>query len=148
MQIWAVICGWWLMWWGSGACCIPIRPGSWIHRVIQFQYISCSNDHMGVQYSILTTFFQTRMRLQGGLMMSANLRSKFIKERRKTSISFMSLSSKSRATSTIPSRGNQIMVSVTELKLRCLTLRRLMSYIYGAPILDVSRSHTTTQHSR
>ena len=23
-----------------------------------------------------------------------------------------------------------------------LTLRRLMSYIYGAPILDVSRSHT------
>jgi len=30
----------------------------------------------------------------------------------------------------------------------CLSLRRLMSYIYGAPILDVSRSHTTTQHSR
>jgi len=29
-----------------------------------------------------------------------------------------------------------------------LTLRRLMSYIYGAPILDVSRSHTTTPHSR
>ena len=29
-----------------------------------------------------------------------------------------------------------------------LTLRLLMSYrcIYGAPILDVSRSHTTTQH--
>ena len=33
-------------------------------------------------------------------------------------------------------------------KERYLTLRRLMSYIYGAPILDVSRSHTTTQHSR
>ena len=33
---------------------------------------------------------------------------------------------------------------------RYLTLRRLMSYIYiyGAPILDVSRLHTTTQHSR
>ena len=39
---------------------------------------------------------------------------------------------------------------------RLLTLRLLMSYIYiyiyiyiyGAPILDVSRSHTTTQHSR
>jgi len=32
---------------------------------------------------------------------------------------------------------------------RCiLTLRRLMSYTYGAPILDVSISHTTTQHSR
>jgi hypothetical protein len=29
-----------------------------------------------------------------------------------------------------------------------LTLRWLMSYIYGAPIPDVSRSHTTTQHSR
>jgi len=29
-----------------------------------------------------------------------------------------------------------------------LTIRLLMSYIYGAPILDVSRSHTTTQHSR
>ena len=23
-----------------------------------------------------------------------------------------------------------------------------MSYIYGAPILDISRSHTATQHSR
>jgi len=30
----------------------------------------------------------------------------------------------------------------------CLILRWLMSYIYGAPILDVSRSHTTTQYSR
>jgi len=29
-----------------------------------------------------------------------------------------------------------------------LTLRLLMSYTYGPPILDVSRSHTTTQHSR
>ena len=29
-----------------------------------------------------------------------------------------------------------------------LTLRLLVSYIYGALILDVSRSHTTTQHSR
>jgi len=29
-----------------------------------------------------------------------------------------------------------------------LTLRLLMSYIYGAHILDVSRPHTTTQHSR
>ena len=37
-----------------------------------------------------------------------------------------------------------------QFKKRCLTLRLLMSYIYiyGAPILDVSRSHTTTQHSR
>jgi hypothetical protein len=31
---------------------------------------------------------------------------------------------------------------------RHLTLRVLMSYIYGVHILDVSRSHTTTQHSR
>jgi hypothetical protein len=29
-----------------------------------------------------------------------------------------------------------------------LTLRWLMSYIYGVPIPDVSRSHTMTQHSR
>jgi len=36
----------------------------------------------------------------------------------------------------------------TKHRLLYLTLRRLMSYIYGAPILDVSRSHTTTQHSR
>ena len=39
------------------------------------------------------------------------------------------------------------------VKCRCyscpiVTLRLLMSYIYGAPILDVSRSHTTTHHSR
>jgi len=33
-------------------------------------------------------------------------------------------------------------------KIPSLTLRRLMSYIYGAHILDVSGSHTTTQHSR
>ena len=29
-----------------------------------------------------------------------------------------------------------------------LHVSRIMSYIHGAPILDVSRSHTTTQHSR
>ena len=29
-----------------------------------------------------------------------------------------------------------------------LTLTLLMSYIYGVPILDVSRPHTTTHHSR
>jgi len=40
------------------------------------------------------------------------------------------------------------MRSKAERILARLTLRRLMSYIYGAPILDVSRSHTTTQHSR
>ena len=38
------------------------------------------------------------------------------------------------------------MITVSEN--RMLTLRILMSYIYGAPILDVSRSHTTTHHSR
>ena len=36
----------------------------------------------------------------------------------------------------------------TKRRMLYLTLRRLMSYIYGAPILDVSRSHATTQHSR
>ena len=37
---------------------------------------------------------------------------------------------------------------VSRIRVKLLTLRRLMSYIYGAPILDISRSHTTTQHSR
>ena len=38
--------------------------------------------------------------------------------------------------------------SVFMLQTVFLTLRLLMSYIYGAPILDVSRSHTTPHHSR
>ena len=37
---------------------------------------------------------------------------------------------------------------VSRISVKSLTLRLLMSYIYGAPILDVSGSHTTTQHSR
>jgi len=44
-------------------------------------------------------------------------------------------------------RGTQVNVISFTPRTK-LTLRRLMSYIYGAPILDVSRSHTTTQHSR
>ena len=45
-------------------------------------------------------------------------------------------------------------LNVSRIRVKSLTLRLLMSYIYiyiyiyGAPILDVSRSHTTTQHSR
>ena len=37
---------------------------------------------------------------------------------------------------------------VSRIRVKLLTFRRLMSYTYGVPILDVSRSHTTTQHSR
>ena len=37
---------------------------------------------------------------------------------------------------------------VSSIRVKLLTFRRLMPYIYGAPILDVCRSHTTTQHSR
>jgi len=37
---------------------------------------------------------------------------------------------------------------VSRIRVKLLTFRLLMSYIYGAPILDVSRSHTMTQHSR
>ena len=37
---------------------------------------------------------------------------------------------------------------VSRIMVKSSTLRLLMSYIYGAPILDVSRSHTTTHHSR
>ena len=39
-------------------------------------------------------------------------------------------------------------LQISRIRVKSLTLRRLMSYIYGAPILDVSRLHTTTQHSR
>jgi len=44
--------------------------------------------------------------------------------------------------------GAHNFLHVSRIKVKLLTFRLLMSYIYGAPILDVSRSHTTTQHSR
>jgi len=37
---------------------------------------------------------------------------------------------------------------VSRIMVKSLTLRLLMSYMYGAHILDVYRSHTTTHHSR
>jgi len=37
---------------------------------------------------------------------------------------------------------------VSRIRVKSLTLKLLMSYIYGAHILDVYRSHTTTQHTR
>ena len=53
----------------------------------------------------------------------------------------------------VPQLDVQAIVVATDhhrAAIQYLTLRRLMSYIYiyGAPILDVSRSHTTMQHSR
>ena len=44
--------------------------------------------------------------------------------------------------------GDHHFLHVSRIRVKLLTSRLLMSYIYGAPILDVSRSHTTTQHSR
>ena len=48
--------------------------------------------------------------------------------------------------------GAHHFLHVSRIRVKSLTLRLLMSYIYmciyGAPILDVSRSHTTTHHSR
>ena len=44
--------------------------------------------------------------------------------------------------------GVHYFLHVSRIRVKSLTLRLLMSYIYGASILDVSRSHTTTQHSR
>ena len=44
--------------------------------------------------------------------------------------------------------GAHHFLHVSRIRVKLLTSRHLMSYIYGAPILDVSRSHTTTQHSR
>ena len=44
----------------------------------------------------------------------------------------------------------QNFLHISRIRVKSLTLRLLMSYIYiyGAHILDVSRSHTTTHHSR
>jgi len=42
--------------------------------------------------------------------------------------------------------GAHHFLHVSRIRVESLTLRLLMSYIYGAPILDVSRSHTTTHH--
>ena len=44
--------------------------------------------------------------------------------------------------------GAHHFLHVSRIRVKLLTFKRLMSYIYGAPILDVSRPHTTTQHSR
>ena len=50
--------------------------------------------------------------------------------------------------------GAHQFLHVSRVRVKSLTLRQLMSYIYiyiyiyGTPILDVSRSHTTTHHSR
>ena len=44
--------------------------------------------------------------------------------------------------------GAHHFLHVSRIRVKLLTFRLLMSYIYGAPILDVSRSHATTQHSR
>ena len=44
--------------------------------------------------------------------------------------------------------GAHYFLHVSRIMVKLLTFRLLMSYIYGAPILDISRSHTTTQHSR
>ena len=46
--------------------------------------------------------------------------------------------------------GAHYFLHVGRIRVKSLTFRLLMSYIYiyGAPILDVFRSHTTTQHSR
>jgi len=44
--------------------------------------------------------------------------------------------------------GAHHFVHLSRIRVKLLTLGLLMSYIYGAPILDVSRPHTTTQHSR
>ena len=50
--------------------------------------------------------------------------------------------------------GAHLFLHVSRIRVKLLTFKLLMSYIYiyiyiyGAPILDVSRSHTTTQHSQ
>ena len=43
--------------------------------------------------------------------------------------------------------GAHHFLHVSRIRVKILTLRRLMSYIYGAPILDVSRSHNDAAQS-
>jgi len=44
--------------------------------------------------------------------------------------------------------GAHHFLHVSRIRVKLLNFRLLKLYIYGAPILDVSRSHTTTHHSR
>ena len=44
--------------------------------------------------------------------------------------------------------GAHDFLHVSRIRVKSLTIRLLTSYIHGAPILDVSRSYTTTHHSR
>ena len=44
--------------------------------------------------------------------------------------------------------GAHHFLHVSRIRVKLFTFRLLMLYIYGTPILDVSRSYTTTQHSR
>jgi len=44
--------------------------------------------------------------------------------------------------------GAHHFLHVSRIRVKLLTFRLLTSCIYGAPILDVSKSHATTQHSR
>ena len=44
--------------------------------------------------------------------------------------------------------GAHHFLHVSRIRVKLLIFRLLMSYVYGTPILDVSRSHTTTQYSR
>jgi len=44
--------------------------------------------------------------------------------------------------------GAHHFLHVSRIRIKLLTFRLLISYIYGNPNLDVSRSHTTTHHSR
>ena len=43
--------------------------------------------------------------------------------------------------------GAHHFLHVSRIRVKSLTFRRLMPYIYWAPILDISRSHTTTQQA-
>jgi len=44
--------------------------------------------------------------------------------------------------------GAHHFLHVSRIRVKSLTIRLLMSYLYGEPILDISRSYTTTHHSR
>jgi len=47
----------------------------------------------------------------------------------------------------LPLLGTHHFLHISRIRVKLLTLRLLMSYIYGAPILDVSRSHNDSPQS-
>ena len=104
------------------------------------QVFSTALQHVSIT-SVLTLNSRLSMQISSAYLPSVT--QKYITEPPRISVGYKSLTLYSRSANSLLR-----MLDIGLLQLLSLTLRRLMSYIYEAPILDVSRSHTTTQHSR